>query len=82
LIVGKLNYLEKGTCADISYIAHQCTRFAVEPKKEHGEVITWLGRYLKGTCDKGVILKPDSISGLEDFVGNWDLTDTMSRDST
>jgi acid stress-induced BolA-like protein IbaG/YrbA len=64
LIVGKLNYLEKGTCADISYIAHQCTRFAVEPKKEHGEAIRWLGRYLKGTCDKGLILKPDSISGL------------------
>jgi hypothetical protein len=46
-------------------------------KKEHGEVIKWLGRYLKVTCDKGLILRPDGISGLEvyvdaDFVGNWD----------
>jgi hypothetical protein len=83
--VGKLNYLEKGTHADISYIAHQCDRFTVGPKKEHGEAIRWLGRYLKGTCNKGLILRPDGISGLEvyvnaDFVGNWDLTDTMSRD--
>jgi acid stress-induced BolA-like protein IbaG/YrbA len=68
LIVGKLNYLEKGTRVDISYISHQCARFAVEPKKEHGEAIRWLGRYLKGTCDKGLILKPDGVSGLEVYV--------------
>jgi hypothetical protein len=85
-IAGKLNYLEKGTHADISYIAHQFARFAVEPKKEHREVIRWLARYLKGTCDKGLILKPDGISGLKvyvnaDFVGNWDPKDSMSRDS-
>jgi hypothetical protein len=41
----------------------------------------------EGTCDKGLILKPDGISGLEvyvgaNFVGNWDPKDTMSRDST
>jgi Reverse transcriptase (RNA-dependent DNA polymerase) len=33
-VVGKLNYLEKGTHADISYITHQCARFAVDPKRE------------------------------------------------
>jgi hypothetical protein len=45
-----------------------------------------LGRYLKGTRDKGLILTPDGQSGLEvyadaDFVGNWDPTDTQNRDS-
>jgi hypothetical protein len=85
-VVGKLNYLEKGTCADISYITHQCTRFIVNPEKEHGEVIKWLGRYLKGTCNKGLILKLDGVSGLEvyvdaDFVGNWDPQDMLSQDS-
>jgi hypothetical protein len=58
----------------------------VNPKKEHGEAIKWLGRYLKGTCNKGLILKPDGVSGLEvyvdvDFVGNWDPQDTLSPDS-
>jgi hypothetical protein len=77
-IVGKLNYLEKGTRADISYIANQCARFAVEPKKEHREAIRWLGRYLKGTCDKGLVLKPDGISGLEVYV-NADFVETGTQ---
>jgi hypothetical protein len=86
LVVGKLNYLKKGTHADISYITHQCARFAVDPKREHGEAIKWLGRYLKGTSDKGLILKPDGVHGLEvyvdaDFVGNWIPDNTQSRDS-
>jgi hypothetical protein len=37
LVVVKLNYLEKGTCADISYITHQCGRLALDPKQEHPE---------------------------------------------
>jgi hypothetical protein len=58
----------------------------VSPKKEHGETIKWLGRYLKGTCNKGLILKPDGVSGLEvyvnaNLVGNWDPQDTLSQDS-
>jgi Reverse transcriptase (RNA-dependent DNA polymerase) len=40
----KLNNLERGTRADISYITHQCARFAVSPKREHGDAIKWLGR--------------------------------------
>jgi hypothetical protein len=85
-IIGKLNYLERGTRADISYITHQCARFAVSPKQEHGQAIKWLGRYLKGTRDKGLILTPNGTAGLEvfvdaDFVGNWDPVDTDSRDS-
>jgi hypothetical protein len=85
-IIGKLNYLERGTSADISYITHQCARFAVSPKTEHGDAIKWLGRYLKGTRDKGLILRPNGKSGLEvyvdaDFVGNWDPLDTENRDS-
>ena len=31
-IIGKLNYLERGTRSDISYITHQCARFAESPK--------------------------------------------------
>jgi Reverse transcriptase (RNA-dependent DNA polymerase) len=85
-IIGKLNYLEKGSRADIAYITHQCAISAVNPKVEHGDAIKWLGRYLKGTRDKGLILNPDGTSGLylyvdADFVGNWDPEDTQSRDS-
>ena len=42
-IIGKLNYLERGSRADISYIVHQCARFASNAKMEHRKAIMWLG---------------------------------------
>ena len=76
-VLGKLNYLEKGTRSDIAYITHQCARFTEAPKESHAMALKWLGRYLKGTKDKGLILKPETGRGLEvhvdaDFSGNWD----------
>ena len=46
----------------------------------------WLGRYLHGTKDKGIILKPDASKDLEvyvdaDFAGNWDPTETSDKDT-
>jgi hypothetical protein len=78
-IIGKLNYLEKGTRSDIAYIAHQCARFTEEPKESHAKALKWLARYLRTTRDKGLILKPQKNRGLEvyvdaDFSGNWDPT--------
>src|SRR5210317_790954 len=85
-IVGKLNYLEKATRSDIAYITHQCARFSTCPKEEHAQAIRWLARYLKGTRDKGTILRPDKTRGLEvfvdaDFAGNWDPKETEDRDT-
>lgn len=76
-VIGKLNYLERATRCDISYIVHQCARFSADPKVEHAKAVRWLGRYLLGTRDKGIILKPDDEKDLEvhcdaDFAGNWD----------
>ena len=58
-VIGKLNYLEKGSRPNIAYAAHQCARFAADPRKPHGDAVRWLGRYLLGTRDKGMILRPD-----------------------
>ena len=76
-VIGKLNYLERGSRPDIAYIVHQCARFASNPKVEHGNAIKWLGRYLKGSRDKGTIIKPDLKKDFEvyvdaDYAGNWD----------
>ena len=76
-IIGKLNYLEKGTRSDISYITHQCARFAESPRESHAKAIRWIARYLKGTKDKGLIINPKPDVGLQvyvdaDFSGNWD----------
>ena len=85
-VIGKLNYLERGSRPDIAYITHQCARFTQFPKKEHGEAVRWLGRYLKGTRDKGLILQPQKEEDLQvfvdaDFVGNWHKEDAMYRDT-
>ena len=81
-VIGKLNYLERGSRSDISYAVHQCARFCSDPKKEHGQAVRWLGRYLRHTRNKGTILKPNLNKGLEvyvdaDFAGNFDKTDTQ-----
>jgi len=76
-VIGKLNYLERGSRSDISYATHQCARFCSDPKRPHVEAVRWLVRYLIGTRDKGYYIDPDSTRGLEvhvdaDFSGNWD----------
>jgi hypothetical protein len=85
-IIGKLNYLEKSSRPDISYATHQMARFASNPKVEHGKALKWLGRYLAGTRDKGIIMKPE-VRGFEcyvdaDFAGNWDKDDAMDDPDT
>ena len=75
-VIGKLNYLEKSTRPDISYAVHQCARFQSDPKKEHGNAVMWICRYLAGTRDKGLIFDPKEQSFDcyvdADFTGNWD----------
>ena len=85
-IVGKLNYLEKGSRPDLSYSVHQCARFASQPKMEHSKAIRRIVRYLAGNADKGTIFKPDKSQGLQvyvdaDFAGNWDPIDTKNVDT-
>jgi hypothetical protein len=85
-IIGKLNYLEKGSRSDIAYIVHQCARFVEDPKMEHGQALRRLGRYLKGTRNKGTIYYPDESRGLEVFVDasfsqDWKPEDALDRDS-
>jgi len=85
-IIGKLNYLEKSTRSDITYTTHQCARFSANPRQPHANAVKWLGRYLKGTRDKGMILKPTRTSfGIyvdADFAGNWKQTEADSWDTT
>lgn len=85
-VIGKLNYLEKGTRSDISYIVHQCARFTTDPKKEHAQALRWLGRYLKATRNRGTILKPAKDKDMEvyvdaDFSGNWHPEESWDRDT-
>jgi predicted nucleotidyltransferase len=85
-VIGKLNYLEKSSRSDIAYIVHQLARFSSDPKKEHGQALRWLGRYLKATRSQGTILRVNKSKDLEvyvdaDFSGNWDPKEAQDRDT-
>jgi hypothetical protein len=86
-VIGKLNYLEKGTRSDISYIMHHCAHFTEDPKDSHAKAIRWLARYLKKTRNKGLVINLNKSKDLDvyvdaDFCGNWDSNATkLDRDT-
>jgi hypothetical protein len=67
-VVGKLNYLEKSTRPDIAYSVHNAARFSSDPRACHSSAIKRIVRYLLGTRDKGMIIKPDPSRSLEVFA--------------
>jgi hypothetical protein len=86
-VIGKLNYLEKSTRPDIAYAVHQCARFTNDPRYEHGQALKWLGRYLYGTREHGIIVKPTKQKDLHLFVdsdwsGLWDKSIAATDSST
>jgi len=85
-VIGKLGYVDKGSWPDIAYAVHQCARFASDPKKEHGNAVKWLGRYLKATKDEGMTFQPQHHSFDchvdADFSGNWHRDEAQDDPST
>jgi hypothetical protein len=57
-IIGELNYLEKSTRPDISHAVHQCASFSSCPMDSHAMAIRYIARYLAGTRNKGIRIKP------------------------
>lgn len=58
-VVGQLNYLSGHSRCDITMATSQVARFIHSPKRSHELALIRIGRYLKGTLDKGLILKPN-----------------------
>ena len=85
-IVGMLLYLAGSTRPDIAYAVHQCARFSHLPKASHEIGVKHIVRYLKGTRDKGLIIKPDAKDlklGLfadADFAGLFAAEDELDPD--
>ena len=57
-IVGMLLYLAGHTRPDIAFAVHQCARYTFRPTAKHVAALKRIGRYLKGTRGKGLILRP------------------------
>eukprot|EP00957_Ditylum_brightwellii_P177971 13555793-Ditylum_brightwellii.AAC.1 len=48
-VIGKMNYLKKGTRLDILYPTHLCARFCEDPREHHVASVKHVVRYLHGT---------------------------------
>jgi len=59
-IVGMLLYLSGHSRPDIAFAVHQCARYTFKPTTRHLAALKRIGRYLKGTSDKGLILHPSN----------------------
>ena len=75
-VVGMLLYLCGHSRPDIAFAVHQCARYTFEPKRSHEVALLRIGRYLKGTLDKGLILNPTESFSIDcypdaDFAGLW-----------
>ena len=75
-IVGMLLYLCGHSHPDISFAVHQCTQYTFAPKWSHEKALIRIGRYLKGTMDKGLTLQLTDDLTLDcypdaDFSGLW-----------
>jgi hypothetical protein len=57
-VIGMLLYLSGHTRPDIAFAVSQCARYTFKPTKRHVAALKRIGRYLKGTADKGLILRP------------------------
>jgi hypothetical protein len=73
-VLGMLLYLSGHSRPDIAMAVSQVARFSHSPKRSHEKALERIGCYLKGTMDKGLILKPNGILNVDahvdtDFAG-------------
>jgi hypothetical protein len=85
-VIGMLQYLQDHSRPDIAYAVSSCARFVHSPKRSHEIALERIGRYLKGTLDEGLILKPDDSLDVDvyvdsDFAGLWPYEDKLDPTS-
>ena len=91
-VVGMIGYLYGHSRPELAFSYSQVARFSFNPKRSHELALIRIGQYLKGTADKGLILKPMSNNKLKmdcyvdaDFMGIYgkeeraDLDNVKSR---
>ena len=73
--IGQLNYLAATTRPELAFAVHQCARFCADPKEVHYKAVKKIARYLYGTKDKGLVLRPKDVDlhcyADADFAGNY-----------
>ena len=73
-------YVSSNTLCKITLLNHQCARFSIDLRTPHGVALKRIGRYLLGTRDKGMIIRPTKDLTLDcyadaDFAGLFSTSD-------
>ena len=75
---GQLNYLQGHSRPDLCHAVAQTSRYVHAPRRSHELALIRIGSYLKGTHDKGIILRPNkegifvtNIYVDANFAGGW-----------
>ena len=68
LAIGMLMYLAGHSRPELAYAVHAAARFSHNPKASHEEAVKRICRYLKGTLESGLILKPTADFSLDCYV--------------
>jgi hypothetical protein len=66
-VIGMLLYLSTNTRSDITFAVSQVARFTHGPKQSHATAVKRIVRYLQGTRDKGMIMRPDGTLSVESY---------------
>ena len=85
-ILGMLMYLTNNTRPECAYAVNACAQYSIAPKLPHAEAVRRICRYIKGTTDKGLLIRPpgDELS-LDcsvdaDYANSWISTDAENPD--
>jgi hypothetical protein len=75
-VVGMLLYLSGHSRPDIAYAVNCCARYMFNPQLSHEKALKRIGRYLKATRDRGLVLKPSGTLKIDaypdaDFAGMY-----------
>ncbi|KAG7368580.1 reverse transcriptase RNA-dependent DNA polymerase [Nitzschia inconspicua] len=75
-VIGMLGYLQSNSRPDIAFAVSSAARFTHHPRRSHEIALQRIGRYLKGTIEEGLILRPGDTLDIDcyvdaDFAGLW-----------
>jgi hypothetical protein len=75
-VVGQMLYLANNSRPDIAYAVNSACRHTHSPRKSHAIALKRIARYLKGTRERGLVMKPADHLGIDcyvdsDFMGLW-----------
>ena len=86
--LGMLMCLGNNARPECAFAINTCAQHSIDPKVPHAEAVRRMCRYLKGTPNGGIIVKPDSDAQVAldcyvdaDFAGNWTASEAESVDA-